>query len=345
MRIGIDIESGERSYKELIKGALRASELLPDLSIFIIGDTNKVRKEFPSIDSKSNTFLVNAKKIITMNESPASAVKRKKDATVMVGAKMLKNDTIDVFFSPGNTGATVAASVLTLGKTTGIKKPALAGFFPRMVSGETLLIDIGAISDCTEENLFHNALLGGFFYKTIYPASRPKIGLLNMGTEQGKGRHYHKKTFNYLKNLDNFVGNVESYNILDGSVDVVVCDGFTGNSILKTAEAMKELFIVKLREHFEGVSSKITGRIFKHLSHNYSFSDDHLSAISNSLLPQYYGSAVLLGVNGIVLIGHGMCGEDELVNSIILARRLYDERYLPGLRDLNDLKRLFIHHS
>ena len=329
MKIGIDVDSGERSFEELVRGALKSTQLLQDLSVFLIGKSDRIKNSFPAIDKLNNIFLVDSKDVITMDESPIVAIKKKRDATVMTGCKLLKNNTIDVFFSPGNTGATVAASVLTLGMIKGIKKPTMAAFFPRIGGSETLILDIGANPEISYESLYQSAVLGQAYYRIVHDRMDPTIGLLNMGAELGKGSTNLKKAFEKLSDMPSFIGNVEGYNVLNGSVDVVVCDGFTGNSILKFAEAMKEYFTSTMKEVFDLSSLRPSSEtFFSHTLNKLGFNKERAKLLYERLTPKFYGSAPLLGVNGTVLIGHGMCSEAELINSVHLAHKLHKNKYL-----------------
>lgn len=330
MRIGIDVDSGERSFEELVRGALKAFTLIPNITIFLIGKSERIRKSFPEIESNTKIFLVDAKEVILMDESPTFALKKKRDATVLIGCRMLASNTIDVFFSPGNTGATVAASVLTLGMIKGVKKPAMAAFFPRKGGGETLILDIGANPECNEESFSYNAILGQAYYSVVFDKPEPTIGLLNMGVEFGKGSTNIKKAFSLLSGIPSFIGNVEGYNVLNGSVDIVLCDGFTGNCILKFAESMRELFASTLLEVF---SDNSTIKLNKKNLLTYTFNmlgvyKEKKKMISDRVTPKYFGAVPLLGVNGTVLVGHGMCSEKDLVNAIMLANKLYKDKYL-----------------
>jgi phosphate acyltransferase len=329
LKIGIDVDSGERSFEELVRGALKSTQFIPDTSVYLIGKSDRIINSFPAIDSIPNVYLVDASDVIYMDESPIVSLKKKKDATVLVGTKMLKNNIIDIFFSAGNTGATVAASVLTLGMIKGIKKPSMAAFFPRIGGSETLILDIGANPEIDEEYLFQNAVLGQAYYKVVHNKPEPSIGLLNMGAEFGKGSASLKKAFNYLSKIPAFIGNVEGYNVLNGSVDVVVCDGFTGNSILKFAEAMKEFFTSTLKEVFSETSNRSSSEtLISYTFNKLGFNKEKTRLLYKRLAPKFYGAAPLLGINGTVLIGHGMCNEKELFNAIELAAKLIKENYL-----------------
>lgn len=329
MRIGIDVESGERPSEELVKGAIKSLSSFQDIEIYIIGNSKNITKNIPQIDKYPNIKLVHAKEVISMHEKPILAVKRKKESTLVIGIKMLKNNEIDMFFTPGNTGATVAASVLSLGMIKGIKKPAMATFFPRIGGGETLILDIGSNPDANDTHLYHNSLLGSAYYKLIWNESKPIIGLLNMGVEHGKGSEIIKRTYNHMKHLPNFVGNVEGYNVFNGSVDIVVCDGFTGNSILKIAEATKKFFLSILKDVFSDISMHSKLQTFlSYTLRTMGVYTRKKKMITQKILPKFYGAAPLLGINGSVLIGHGNCSGSDVENAIGLAKKLYDSNYI-----------------
>jgi phosphate acyltransferase len=329
LKIGIDVDSGERSFEELVRGALKSTQSLQNVTVFLIGKSERIKNSFPFIDKINNVVLVDSKDVVYMDESPILALKKKKDSTVLTGCRMLKNNIIDVFFSPGNTGATVAASVLTLGMIKGIKKPSMAAFFPRVGGSETLILDIGANPEVNEDSLYQNAVLGQAYYRVVHEKSDPTIGLLNMGAEFGKGSASLKKAFEFLSKMNSFIGNVEGYNVLNGSVDVVVCDGLTGNSILKFAEAMKEFFTSTLKEVF-AINSMTppNDTIISHTLNKLGFNKERAKMLFEKLTPIFYGAAPLLGVNGTVLVGHGMCNEKELINAVQLAYRLFKNKYL-----------------
>lgn len=329
MKIGIDVESGERPFQVLIKGALKSIHHFSDISLYIIGNINNIKKKFPSINKNSDIFLIDAKEVITMEEKPIIALKKKKYSTVSIGIDLLKRGEIDIFFSAGNTGATVASSVLSLGMIEGVKRPAMAAFFPRIGGGETLILDIGANPDANELDLYNNAILGKAYYNLVWNKKDPSVGLLNMGVESGKGNISINKAYKSIENISGFIGNVEGYNVFNGSVDIVVCDAFTGNSILKIAEATRKYFIYTLKRSLSN-DLKIS-KFKKFILYLFNLSKNYLQRkkiITNMLLPRYYGAVPLLGVNGLVMIGHGDCASEELFNAIELMYKLYSLDYL-----------------
>jgi len=331
LKIGIDVESGERSFQELVNGSIKALQYLPDIEIFLIGDVQKIKDNFPELVNNKNINFYNAPEIIKMNEKPTAVLKLKKKSTVSAGMTLLKNKDIDFFFTPGNTGATVVASIMNLGMIdNAIKRPAMATFFPRIGGGETLIIDIGANPEATDYDLYINALLGISYYSILNDKKNPSIGILNMGVEMGKGSLITKKAFQLMKNIPSFIGNVEGYNIFNGTVDVVVCSGFIGNVILKSAEAMKRYFNYLLK-HFLTVNFVKKGIFSLFIDKNKLYKKNKKS-INSKILPKFYGAAPLLGVNGAVLVGHGMCSEAELTNAIMLANELFKKNYLEELK-------------
>ena len=332
MKLGIDINSGERPFHELLEGVLFSSKKYKDSLFYVIGNIDKVKEAFPKIESFTNIRLVNAVEVIGMEESPLLAVRRKKNASVCVGMKLLKEKEIDLFFSPGNTGATVVASVLELGLFPGLKKPAMATFLPRLDDdGETLILDVGANPEAKEEYFFQNAQLGNVFYHGLFEKNEVSVGLLNMGTEYGKGSSFIKKVHQLLSNVDGFQGNVEPYNIIDGSVDVIICDGFTGNTVIKVCETFQKLFLTKMGSYFSRLLNVSRWRrLFLGKAFNSSFLGNSTSLkrkkrLKRLFLPRFYGAAVLLGVNGLVLVGHGKCSKSDIMNAIDFANFLIDK--------------------
>lgn len=326
MRIGIDISSGERPQNELIEGVIFSSVIHKNIKFTIFGKESYINQAFPGLKKHTNINIINSNEVISMEDSPIFAVKRKKNSAIVMGVEMLKNKEIDFFFTPGNTGAAVAASVLSIGMIKGIKKPAMSTFFPRMnPESETLILDIGANPEFKEENIYHNAIMGSVFYKLLFEKETPTIGLLNMGTEFGKGNLLSKRAFHLLSTLEGFVGNVESYDVVNGKVDVVVCDGFTGNIILKIAESVGNLIRSRLNSTFGSTKKKAS---FLKILKSMGIIKIDRNLLHGSLRPRFYGAAPLLGVNESVLIGHGMTRKKDLINAVEFAIELHKKNYL-----------------
>lgn len=330
MIIGIDVESGEKPFQELVQGVIDSSQSRKNIEFVIVGNSKNIKKSFPKLDSISSIGIVHADEIVYMDEKPVFAVNRKRNCTVNVGIKLLREGKIDAFFSPGNTGATVVSSVINLGLIETIKKPALATFFPRVKDGETLILDVGANPDANVENLWQNAIMGLSYYRLVCNKKEPTVGLLNMGGESEKGSILLKKAFVQLSKLNNFIGNVEGYNVFNGSVDVVVCNGFTGNAILKIAEATKRYFLEIIDELKEKKSSSFFRKlIFSHLE-KVIFSNEKLI---KKILPRFFGAAPILGIKGLVMVGHGACSKSDLINAIDFASFLFEKDYLNSIID------------
>ncbi len=339
MIVGIDVESGERPFHELVEAALLSADRIDDITVVLIGNQKNIEKKFPDINSNNKIQIVNSNEIIYMDESPVSSVRTKKNSTVVTGIKLIKDGSLDAFFSPGNTGATVAASILYLNTIAKIKKPALSTSFPGNGSNETLIIDIGANPESTEEGLCNNAILGMAYYSMIWEKDLPTVGLLNMGSEYGKGSHQIKKAYEKLESIPTFLGNIEGYNLFNGSVDVVVCDGFMGNSIIKMAESMTGFFykILKsefreptVRSHKKGTTA-VKNALIGTLESLGAF-ELKKNNIIQKLYPRFYGGAPLLGVEGLVLVGHGNCSGSDLINAIELANFLHGKDYKNEMR-------------
>jgi len=310
--IGIDVESGERHFSELIDGVLRSTSKLTDIKINIIGKKNNILSNYPNLLQNKQILLTNADEVVNMDESPVSAVRKKRDSTVVVGTTLLKNNEIDCFFSPGNTGATVASSIFSLNTIIKSKKPALSASFPSKSGHETILIDIGANPELTEDNLFNNAILGLAYYSILWDKPYPTIGLLNIGSEHGKGSKILKNAYDLISKIPSFIGNIEGYNLFNGSVDIAICDGLTGNSIIKMAESMTAFFMETISESFSVKDNK---------------------EIMQKLYPRFFGGAPLLGVDGLVIVGHGNCTGKDIENAIELAYFLHNKNYIIRMRE------------
>jgi glycerol-3-phosphate acyltransferase PlsX len=309
-RIGLDISGGDFSPYEIVKGAILAKKEL-DIEINLIGVKSEIDKELAKYNFTSNDFIiVDAPQKIEMAESPAVSVRRKKDSSIVIGTTLLKNKKIDAFVSCGNTGAVVCASTLNLGLLEGIERPGIGIMIPTQ-KGVSLVIDVGANIDPKPLHLFQYGIMASVYYHLVFDKKDPTIGLLNIGEEESKGPEFVKyvhKLFS-LSPL-NFIGNLEAKDIFSGKCDCIVCDGFVGNIALKVSEGC-----VEVMEKFliEAVKKDILGKL-------------GLLLIKNSLkkfkrITDYaeYGGAPLLGVDGIVIIGHGRSNAYAVKNAIKVA--------------------------
>ncbi len=295
--IAIDVMSGERSPEVIIKGALKAVEELR-VNVQLVGDKNLIQNCLKKLkfEDKRRVKVVHAKEIIGMYEIPTVACKKKKDASIMICTKLVKEGKAHGVFSPGNTGASLVASLMNIGRTEGILRPGLVTFVPTL-KGASVLLDAGANLDCIPEYLAQFAVMGEVFASTVQAKKNPSIGILSIGQEKSKGNELTLKTYELLKDLDfNFIGNIEGYDIYDGDIDVIVCDGFIGNIVVKVTERVFKLT-------FEFVWEEIGYHLFQRIG--FALAYPAVRKLRTKIDPREYGGAPLLGLNGNVVIGHG----------------------------------------
>ena len=301
---------GSDNPSAVIKGVAKAIKNIPNIEIVISGDAEIISNTLKN-EEFDNTRLeiLDAKEVITNNDNPTMALLQKKDSSLLKAYKRLKNDDNCIaLISAGNTGAVIAGSVIILGKVKDVERPTLATILPTINNKLTLLLDCGANVDCKPHQLLTFAKLGANYLETNYNISTPKVALLSVGTEDKKGNALTKETFNLLKESNlNFVGNMEAKTILSGEVDVIVCDGFAGNTMLKAIEGVSstvlKTFVGLLKKHsFDNTDFKFVNNAVADFMKIYDF---------NSL-----GGAVILGVNKLVIKTHGSSNENTIVNAV-----------------------------
>ena len=309
MKIVIDGMGGDFAPEEIVKGAISAAPEIKE-TIVILGPEELIRKTLEDNNWKgSNIEIADAREVISNDESPAMAVKKKKDSTIVRGMGMIRSGEADVFISGGSTGALLSAGLINLGRIRGIKRPAIAAWFPRCGrEGSTLLLDCGANVESKPEYIFQSGIMGSIFVKGITGNEAPVVRLLNVGAEDEKGDDLHKEAFKMLKSSDiNFQGNVEARDIVFGETDVVVTDGFSGNVFLKSSE---------------GMSLAITGLLKQKLSESLfakvgaAFAQSKLRELKKTFGYEDAGGAPILGLKGAVLKIHGNSTETEVYYAI-----------------------------
>jgi glycerol-3-phosphate acyltransferase PlsX len=327
LRIVVDAMGGDAAPAVEVEGAvaaLRAGE--PSLRIRLVGEEARLRAEIDRLGAASDPRLdvVHAPERIEMGEDPARQVRRKKGASIAVAARMLRDGEADGLVSAGNTGAVVASSLLTLGRIPGVRRPGIATFLPSPTGGAVLL-DVGANSDCTPQHLVQFAVMGAIFARKILGRAEPKVGLLNIGEESSKGNKLVQTTYPLLAASPlNFVGNVEGRDIFRGGVDVVVCDGFVGNVVLKFSESVIHLMKHLVKEEIgHGVRSKLGALLLRPMFRN----------LSQQLNYEEYGGAPLLGIDGVVIIAHGSSSARAIASAVRVAVRFAKERINDFIRD------------
>ncbi|KGK90499.1 phosphate acyltransferase [Desulfosporosinus sp. HMP52] len=323
MKIAVDAMGGDHAPEEIIKGALIAAEASPDVQIILVGQKEHMQK-FLSGSLPKNISLYEASEVIAMDEHPANAVRKKKDSSIVVATRLVKQGEADAVVSAGSTGAQMAAALLGLGRIKGIERPAIATILPTPEGGK-LILDVGANMDATPEQLCQYGLMGSIYAAKILGISNPRVGLLNVGGEEGKGNDLTQKAYPLLKASPvNFIGNVEGRDVPYGRSDVVVCEGFTGNILLKTAEGLAGVL-------FQQIKEKITSNVVRKLG--ALAVKPGLKEIAQMMDYAEYGGAPLLGVNGISIICHGSSKAKAITNAIRVAQECVQVRLIEQIRD------------
>ena len=298
MRIGLDISGGDFAPKATIDGALLAREVLSnDVTIVLLGDEEIIRQEFAAREKTLNGFeVIHAPEVITYHDHPTRAIPKKPNSSIAVGFEKLAKGLIDVFASNGNTGAMLVGSMYKLNTIPGVIRPCITSTLPTINGGNSVLLDVGSNADCKSDVLYQFAVLGSVYAATVLEIENPKVALLNIGEEDSKGNLLSIATYKLLSETDelNFIGNIEGRDIFTGVADVIVCDGFTGNIVLKEAEGIFTL--MKKR----GIQDAYFDRF------NY----------------ENYGGTPILGVKGNAIIGHGISNDIAVKNMILHAHNV-----------------------
>ncbi len=306
MKIAVDALGGDFGYAPNVEGAIRASIEL-GYEIILVGDEQKLEQEVRKHKRRGKISIVHAPNVIDMSADPAKECKSKPDSSIMVSAQLVKSKQADGFISAGNSGATMVASLLNIGRIKGISRPAIAVPLPT-ANGFSLLLDAGANTDCKAEHLAQFALMGSVYSSIVFGKENPTIGLLSVGEEESKGNVLVKETIPYMKKADfNYLGTVEGRDIPYGKTDVIVSDGFVGNVVLKLAEGMGKVLIDMIKQEIvKNPVSKIGGLLAK----------DAFKKVKAKTDPDIAGGALLLGIDGTVIIAHGKSNEKAIFNAI-----------------------------
>ncbi|EFA71585.1 Fatty acid synthesis plsX protein [Raphidiopsis brookii D9] len=325
VRIAIDAMGGDYAPAEIVAGALRAKEEL-DIHILLVGDPQQIEAVIPLKSNRLGIEIVPAQDTIGMDEEPLNAVRRKRGASVNVAMDLVKNNQADAIFSAGHSGAAMASALLRLGRLPGIDRPAIGTVFPTIKAGKPVLIlDVGANVDCRPKFLEQFAVMGSIYSQYVLGISEPKVGLLNIGEEENKGNEAAVRAHELLRENTqiNFSGNAEGRDVLSGEFDVIVCDGFVGNVLLKFAEAVGGVILQILREELpQGIRGQIGTAILK----------PNLKRVKQRMDHAEHGGALLLGVNGICFIGHGSSQAPSIFSAIRMAKEAVDNQVLERLQ-------------
>lgn len=318
IRIALDVMGGDEAPQAPVNGAIAAAQTWPDIHVTLVGNEqkiNEVRRDLPS-----NISVLHTDVIIGADEEPVRAVRRKKEASLVKTCSLVKDGDVDVAISAGNTGALMAAGLFTVGRLSGIARPGLAPVFPTIDERGVLVLDVGANMDAKAEQLAQYALMGSVYAEKVLGFSRPRVGLLNVGTEAAKGNELTKAAFPLLKQLPiHFIGNVEARDVTLGVCDVLICDGFSGNILLKSVEGVAEVIFSTLKKEMtRNLPSKLAAAVLK----------PGLSRFKAKMDYTEYGGAPLLGLNGAIIKSHGSSNAQAIKNAVRQARKFVDEQVI-----------------
>ncbi|MBR1552500.1 MAG: phosphate acyltransferase PlsX [Schwartzia sp.] len=329
MKIAVDAMGGDYAPKEIVLGALRAARQF-DCEIVLVGDEKRIKDVLAGERDleKLKLTIRHASEIIGMDEHPADAVRQKKDSSVVVAMRLVKDGECDAVISAGSTGAAVAAAQLVLKRIKGIKRPSIATPIPTP-KGATLMLDSGANVDSKPIHLLQSALMGSVYSELVYGHKTPRVGLLNIGEEETKGDELARETYPLLtalgeKQVIHFTGNAEGRDIPKGNFDVVVCDGFVGNALLKFGEGLAKTIIQLVKDELKnaGLFAKLGALLVK----------PSLKNLAKRLDVDEYGGAPLLGVNGCVIISHGSSDAKAITNAVRVANDFAKSKALERIR-------------
>ncbi len=313
MRVGLDVMGGDFAPDATLAGAMLAlKEMSPSDRICLIGDEGIIRAHLEKENTDPSTFdIVHTTEVIEMGEHPIKAYTKKQNSSIAAGFQLLKQNKIDAFASAGNSGAMLVGSIYSANNIPGVIRPTTSTVIPQENGGISVLLDIGTNPDARADVMVQFAIIGTLFAKYTYGIDNPRVGLLNIGEEEEKGNLLCQSAFTLLKNTDtiNFIGNIESRDMFKSKADVIVCDGFTGNVVLKLIESMYRLIAKR------------------------NLLDEFLSRLNYEI----YGGSPILGVNGTVILGHGISNETAIKNMLLLAREVHNTKLPERIRHAFEL--------
>lgn len=311
MKIAIDAMGGDHAPKAIVLGAIKAVETFSDIHITLVGKEEEIRKY---LTKEERISILHTDEVIEATDEPVRAVRRKKNASMVLTAQQIKEGNADACISAGNTGALMAAGLFVIGRIEGIERPALCPTMPTTDGKGFIMLDVGANVDAKPIHLYQYAVMGSIYAEKVRGVSAPRVGLLNVGTEDGKGNELTKQTFDLLKNSSlNFVGNVEARDLLEGAADVVVSDGFTGNVALKALEgAALSVFSLLKKQLTSSFISKLAAMMLK----------PKLLGLKKQMDYSEYGGAALFGLKAPVIKAHGSSDEQAVFSAIRQTREM-----------------------
>jgi glycerol-3-phosphate acyltransferase PlsX len=327
LTIAVDAMGGDHAPQSEIAGAVEAVRSF-DVKVLLVGQQEVLRPEFQKVEGYRDLpiEIVHASEVITMTDSAAKAVRTKRDSSMRVASRLVRDGCAQAMVSAGNTGAVMATAKMVQGVVPGVERPALVGIFPTMEQKPVVLVDVGANVDCDPPMLAQFALMAEIYSRKVLHTQNPRVGILSIGEEEHKGNDLTRATFPLLKSLNiNFIGNVEGRDIYAGNVDVIVCDGFIGNVALKVSEGLVDMFKKLLRESLE---ASIAGKI------GYAFSKSAFADFRKRLDYSEYGGAPLLGVRGGCIICHGRSNANAIKNAVRVAAEFSAGKVNEGIEEV-----------
>ncbi len=328
--IALDAMGSDRAPKPEIEGAIQASRNY-GVEVLLIGPQESLQTELARYSAARSLpiSIVHASEVITMDDKAVQAVRAKRDSSMRVGLRLVRDGKAQGFITAGNTGAAMATAKMVLGAIPGVDRPALAAVFPTATGSVAELLDVGANVDCKPENLEQFAVMGEIYFRSMFGTRRPRVGLLSIGEEESKGNELTREAFRLLKQLPlNFVGNVEGRDLYNGKVDVIVADGFVGNVALKVSEGVANLVRFTLKETLKATITRQVG---------YLISRSAFADFKKRLDHTEYGGAPLLGVKGVCFITHGSSNMNAIKNAIRVAAEFAE-------RNINDTIKTELRH-
>lgn len=309
MIIAVDAMGGDHAPVEIVKGAVRAAQDR-DISIILVGDQEAVERELAKLPTPPNgrISVKHASEVVEMDDHPANAIRRKADSSIVVAANLIAGGEAHAMVSAGNTGAAMAVAAIKLGRIEGIDRPAIGALIPTTTGGKGVMLDGGANVDCSVENLAQFAIMGREYADRVLKIKNPRVGLLSIGEEPTKGNELTKAANARLSEMPlNFVGNVDGKDVFRGAADVIVCDGFAGNLVLKIAEGVAEFIFANVKAEIKrspvyGLGALLSRSAFRRVKLKMDYAE--------------YGGAPLLGVNGVCIISHGRSNAHAISNAI-----------------------------
>jgi glycerol-3-phosphate acyltransferase PlsX len=321
MRIAIDAMGGDHAPQVVVEGVLAATREFPDTHHLLVGDLSRIEPLVKAGGTPpSNLSLIHAAQVIEMGEPPVEALRKKRDNSISVCARLVRDGKADGFISAGNTGGAVAAAIYYMRQLEGVKRAGIAVPMPTEKGGRCIVIDVGANLNCRPIHLLQYGVMASIYAREVFHvASPPRVGLLNVGTEAGKGNWLMKECFSKFERLNlnlNFVGNIEGLDVFRGTCDVVVCDGYVGNVLLKASESCAELLIGEFRQSLNGNASAEAKSLVESCSRRVQERTDYAEV----------GGAPLLGVQGLCVISHGRSSARAIANAVRYAREFTAHR-------------------